>query len=74
VAMLLITDALGTALKDRVGHLLPVERGRADALSLHTPTLALLEALLVGVAAKRPSETLASLDRLNALRVGLTRE
>jgi DNA-binding MurR/RpiR family transcriptional regulator len=71
VAMVLITDTLGAALKERVDRVLPVERGRADALSLHAATLALCEALLVGVAAKRPSETLASLERLNALRAGL---
>jgi DNA-binding MurR/RpiR family transcriptional regulator len=65
---ILITDALGSKLKRRVDHVLPVERGRADALSLHTATLGLIEALLVGLAAKRPAETVASLKALNALR------
>ena len=68
LATILITDTLGEACKGRVGHILRVERGRADALSLHTATLGLIEALLVGVAAKRPAETVASLKTLHALR------
>ncbi len=67
----LITDALASVMQRRVDQVLRVERGRADALSLHTATLALIEALLVGVAARRPGETLASLKRLNALRAGV---
>jgi DNA-binding MurR/RpiR family transcriptional regulator len=65
---ILITDALGSKLSRRVDHILPVQRGRVDALSLHTATLALIETLLVGIAAKRPSETVASLKKLNSLR------
>jgi len=45
-----------------------VARGRADMLSMHTGTLGLIEALLVGVATKRPRETLASLKKLNEAR------
>jgi DNA-binding MurR/RpiR family transcriptional regulator len=71
VITVLITDALASVMRRRVDQVLRVERGRADALSLHTATLALIEALLVGVAARRPGETLASLKRLNALRAGL---
>jgi len=73
LATILITDTLGEACKGRVGYLLRVERGRADALSLHTATLGLIEALLVGVAAKRPADTVASLKRLNALRGAILR-
>jgi hypothetical protein len=47
---------------------LPVERGRADGLSMHTATLALFEALLIGVAANRLAETVANLKLLNELR------
>lgn len=64
----LITDTLGARLKRRVHYVLCVERGRADALSLHTATLGLIEAVLVGVAAKRPTQTVSSLKRLNSLR------
>jgi DNA-binding MurR/RpiR family transcriptional regulator len=68
LATVLVTDTLGAKLKRRVHHVLPVERGRADALSLHTATLGLIEAILVGVAAKRPTQTVASLKELNTLR------
>jgi DNA-binding MurR/RpiR family transcriptional regulator len=68
LATILISDTLGSSLKRRVDHFLPVQRGRADALSLHTATLGLIEALLVGVAVKRPTETVGSLKMLNSLR------
>jgi DNA-binding MurR/RpiR family transcriptional regulator len=64
----LVTDTLAAALRQRVDLVLPVARGRADMLSMHTATLAFIEALLVGVAAKRPKETLAALAALNAAR------
>lgn len=68
IPKILLTDSLGPALRGRVDLVLPVARGRADSLSMHTATLALMEALLVGVAARRPVETVASLKRLNDLR------
>lgn len=70
-AKILVTDTLGAALRQRVDLVLCVARGRADMLSMHTATLALIEALLVGVGAKRPDETVASLERLNTLRGAL---
>lgn len=71
VDTILITDTLASKLRNRVDLILPVARGRADMLSMHTATLGLIEALLVGVAAKRPAETLISLKSLNALRAQL---
>lgn len=68
---ILVSDTLGARLRRRVDLVLPVARGRADRLSMHTATLALIEALLVGVAAARPEETLASLRDLNRLRGAL---
>ncbi len=64
----LLTDTLAATLRHRVDLVLPVARGRADMLSMHTATLGLIEALLVGVATKRPSETVASLKELNEVR------
>jgi len=64
----LVTDTLAATLRHRVDLILPVARGRADMLSMHTATLGFVEALLVGVAAKRPDETLASLKALNEAR------
>ena len=55
-------------LHDQVDLILPVARGNTDLFSTHTGTLGLIEAILVGVAAKRPAQTAASLKRLNDLR------
>jgi len=71
---ILLTDSLGAQLGGKVDLVLPVARGRADWFSTHTATLGLIEALLVGLAAKRPAETVAGLKRLNALRSALAGE
>jgi DNA-binding MurR/RpiR family transcriptional regulator len=65
---LLITDTLAAPLRARVDLALPVPRGVADMLSMHTATLGFVEALLVGVATRRPAETIASLEQLNEAR------
>jgi len=64
----LVTDTLAGTLRHRVDLVLPVARGQAELLSMHTATLGFIEALLVGVATKRPDETLASLKALNEAR------
>ena len=64
----LITDTLAATLRHRVDLVLPVPRGHAEMLSMHTATLGFIEALLVGVATRRPDETLASLKELNEVR------
>ncbi|HYR65766.1 MAG TPA: MurR/RpiR family transcriptional regulator [Reyranella sp.] len=68
IRKVLLTDTLGPVLRGRVDQVLPVARGHTDSLSMHSATLALMEALLVGVAAQRPAETVASLELLNELR------
>jgi DNA-binding MurR/RpiR family transcriptional regulator len=65
---ILITDSLASKLRHRVDLVLSVPRGRAEMLSLHTATLGFIEALLLGIAAKRPEETLVSLRALNQAR------
>jgi DNA-binding MurR/RpiR family transcriptional regulator len=65
---ILVTDTLAAKLRLHVDLVLPVARGRADMLSMHTATLGLIEALLVGIGAKRPQATLESLEDLNRLR------
>ena len=74
VTSILFTDTLGSKLRARVDVVLSVARGRADMLSMHTATLGLIEALLVGIATKRPHETMASLKSLNELRTALVGE
>jgi DNA-binding MurR/RpiR family transcriptional regulator len=70
----LITDTLAATLRDRVDLVVPVARGEAEMLSMHTATLGFIEALLVGIAAKRPAETLAALKALNETREALAGE
>lgn len=74
VTSILFTDTLAPKLRDRIDLILPVARGRADMLSMHTATLGLIEAVLIGIATKRPAETMASLKSLNALRARLVGE
>src|SRR6266851_275835 len=71
---ILLTDTLAAALRRKVDQVLPVARGRADMLSMHTATLGLIEALLVGIATQRPRETLSSLKSLNDAREKLAGE
>ncbi|WP_082621331.1 MurR/RpiR family transcriptional regulator [Bordetella sp. N] len=65
---ILITDSLKGKLQRRVTLALSVPRGKARLLSMHTATMGLLEALLVGVATQASARIGTSLDRLNALR------
>jgi hypothetical protein len=71
LSRILLTDTLGATFRKQVDIVLPVARGRMDQLSMHTATLGLIEALLVGVAAKRPAETISNLKVLNDLRAQL---
>jgi DNA-binding MurR/RpiR family transcriptional regulator len=68
---ILLTDTLAAALRSRINVILPVARGRVDSFSMHTATLAVIEALLVGVAIVRPKEVLASLRKLDRLRASV---
>lgn len=70
-ASMLLTDTLADSVGHRVQLLLPVPRGHADMLSMHTGTLGLIEALLVGIAAKVPQKALDSLADLNQMRTRL---
>ena len=68
---ILLTDSLGASLGKRVDLVLPVARGNTDWFSTHTGTLGLIEALLIALAAKQPSKTVAELKTLNELRADL---
>ena len=70
--IILITDTLGKEIGRRVDIVLPVARGRTNMLSMHTATLALLEALLVGIATARPEASVQNLRTLNRLRSDIT--
>ncbi len=72
ILTILFSDTLGIKLRSQVTLALSVQRGRTDMFSMHTTTLALIEALLVGVAMARPEKTLGSLKILNELRASVT--
>ena len=71
IPVVLLTDTLGPLLHSRVEIVLPVARGKTEGFSTHTATLGLIEALLIGIATKRPAETVAQLRELNDLRASL---
>lgn len=71
---MLVTDSLRAALRSRIDLILPAARGRADLFSMHTATLALIEALLVGVATSKTDATLEHLALLDSVREELAPE
>ncbi len=66
--VVLISDSLGPIVADRVAVVLPVPRGRADHLAMHGGTMVLVEALILGLAARDPDRALTALDLLSTLR------
>ena len=65
---MLVTDVLGGKLADRIDVALPALRGRGGALSGAATTMTILEALLLALAARDRSRSLAALAELNELR------
>lgn len=66
--VLLVTDTLGPKLADRVDVYFPVLRSVVGSFGTNGATLALLDALLLAVAAGERARSLASLAELNELR------
>lgn len=66
--VLLLSDSLGPHLGGQAASVLPVPRGKAGLLSLHGGTMVLLEALIIGLAARNRAKAFASLETLVALR------
>lgn len=71
---ILITDTLKDEVVGRVDLVLEIPRGKKDGFSMHTVTLAFLEAVLVGLASCTLEETIDNLKELNDLRAGLVQE
>lgn len=65
---LLLTDTLAAELRHQVDLVLPVARGQAEMVSMHTATIGLIEALLVGVASQNAESILGQLKELNQIR------
>src|SRR5207248_9767758 len=66
--VVLLTDTLGPKLADRVDVVLPALRSRGGALSGGAATMAILDALLLALAARDRARSLAALAELNELR------
>jgi DNA-binding MurR/RpiR family transcriptional regulator len=64
----LMTEATTTPLARRADVVIAIPRGRPGQVSLHGATLVGLEALVLSLAAARPNDALASLDKLTQLR------
>ena len=64
----LMTEALGTPLAKMADVVIAIPRGRPGNVALHGVTLVALESLVLSLSAARPTDSLASLDRLNDLR------
>jgi DNA-binding MurR/RpiR family transcriptional regulator len=69
--VVLITDTLGRKLEDDVDVTLQSGRGAPGLFASHAPTLVLVEALVLAVAATDQTDAEASLARLNELRAAL---
>ncbi|MDK4702951.1 MurR/RpiR family transcriptional regulator [Rhizobium sp. CNPSo 4062] len=68
VPVILISDDLGLLTADKVAEVLPVPRGNAGHLAMHSGTMVLIEALIVALAAKGKDAAIDSLDQLSQLR------
>jgi DNA-binding MurR/RpiR family transcriptional regulator len=67
----LITQSAGTELGRLAGVVVPVPRGKARHAALHSPTLAALEAIVLGLAVSDPAASMKALEKLNRLRAAL---
>jgi DNA-binding MurR/RpiR family transcriptional regulator len=69
--VVLVTDTLGRRLTAPVAVRLNAGRGAPSLFATHGPTIVLLEALVLAIAAARPDRSDASLTMLNDLRQSL---
>ena len=69
--VLLISDSLGPVLEGRVAVTLDVPRGRSEHLALHSATLVMIEALVLGLSARHPDRALDTLDEFASLRAAI---
>jgi DNA-binding MurR/RpiR family transcriptional regulator len=66
--IVLISDSLGPFVAEHMAEVLPVPRGRADHLAMHSGTMVLIEAMIVGLAARDRARAISSLESLSVLR------
>jgi DNA-binding MurR/RpiR family transcriptional regulator len=65
---ILLTDTLGPVLRNRVDVVLAARRGPVSTFHSLTVPMAILNALILGVAMARPEESLAAINRFQQLR------
>ena len=66
--IVLVTDSAQSRLVRHAHVVVPAMRGRADRVALHAATLAVLEAIVLGLAACDRGRAVATLERLTELR------
>jgi DNA-binding MurR/RpiR family transcriptional regulator len=66
--VVLITDSLDSKLARFADVIVPARRGRAERVALHSATLVVLEALVLGLAVSNRAGAMVALERLNDLR------
>lgn len=69
--VILISDDLGEVVGDRVAELLPVPRGRANHLAMHSGTVLLIEAMTLSLAALSGGRSIDALDRFGSIRASI---
>ena len=69
--VVLISDSLGPILAGRVAVTLDVPRGRSEHLALHSATLVMIEALVLGLSARNRDRALDTLDEFASLRAAI---
>ena len=69
--VVLISDSLGPILEGRVAVTLDVPRGRSEHLALHSATLVMIEALVLGLSARNRDRALDTLDEFASLRAAI---
>ncbi|TMV69716.1 MurR/RpiR family transcriptional regulator, partial [Thioclava sp. BHET1] len=74
VPVVLISDSLGPYVGARVTEVLNVPRGRSEHLSMHSATMVMIEALILGLAARDRDHAIAGLDAVGRLRGRIDRD
>ena len=69
--VLLISDSLASLLAGRVTVTLEVPRGRSEHLALHSATMVMIEALVLGLSAQDHDRALDALDDFASLRAAI---
>ncbi len=69
--VVLISDSLGPLLEGRIAVTLDVPRGRSEHLALHSATMVMIEALVLGLSARDRDRALDALDDFASLRAAI---